>query len=49
MRENERKHMSDITGVIDAIGGYWTAGLAAIGIPVILWVVGKRVFKKSQG
>jgi len=41
--------MTDITGVITEIAGYWEAGLAAIGIPVILWVVGKRVFKKSQG
>jgi len=41
--------MTDISSVIDAVGGYWTAGLAAIGIPVILWTVGKRIFKKSQG
>lgn len=40
---------TDITGVVTAVGGYWTAGLAAIGIPVILWVVGKSVFKKSKG
>jgi len=41
--------MTDITAVISEVASYWTAGLAAIGIPVILWVVGKRVFKKSQG
>jgi len=41
--------MTDISAVIDACGGYWTAGLAAVGIPVILWAVGKRVFKKSVG
>jgi len=40
---------TDISGVIADVGGYWTAGLSALGIPVILWVVGKRIFKKSTG
>lgn len=41
--------VTDITGIIDAVGTYWTTGLAAIGIPVVLWVLGKRIFKKSAG
>lgn len=40
---------TDIAGVVSTAGTYFTTALAAIGIPVILWVIGKRVVKKSVG
>ena len=38
---------TDIAGVTTTVGGYFTAALAAIGVPLLLWQVGKRVFKRS--
>ena len=37
---------TDITGVAAKISDYWALGLG-IGVPVILWGVGRMVFKKG--
>lgn len=36
---------TDMTGLITAVSGYWTAVLA-IAIPVLLFVIGRRVVRK---
>lgn len=37
--------VSDITGVVQAVSGYWDAA-AVVAIGVLLFVLGRRVVKK---
>lgn len=36
---------TDITGVVDAVSGYWDA-VVAVSIAILLFVVGRRVVRK---